>query len=385
MVAVLKGCTLVLLELIKVLFCSWANVFLIFVPAGFAVNYTHQNSSLIFAINFIAVVGPSAVLEFAVKEIQRRFAPLIGNVVSVTFSNAVQLITSILLLKTRQTQVLQTSLVGSLLSNMHLMLGLGFFIGGLKYSRQIFSTAVSKESGSLLLLAVLSMIIPTASRQLSGAPESGIINQSRGSAVTLLIIYLFSLYFQLRSHKDLWADADDDLADSEIMETSEESEEHCLDPPHTATMFIALIIATTLIGFHTTFATDNLSNLMNEANLSSTFVGVVILPILSNDLGPIKAAWEDRMDECITSTIGKCIQMSLLVVPLIIFIAWGMGVDEMTLNFGGFEVATLFASSLYVNFMILDGTSNYFEGVALIGLFVIISISAYYIPGAGSV
>lgn len=83
--AVLEERNLVLSELIKVLFCSWANIFLIFVPAGFAVNYTHQSSSLIFAISFVAIVGPSAVLEFAVREVQRRYASLIGNLVSITF------------------------------------------------------------------------------------------------------------------------------------------------------------------------------------------------------------------------------------------------------------------------------------------------------------
>lgn len=215
------------------------------------------------------------------------------------------------------------------------MLGLGFFFGGIKYAEQTFSSTVSKESGSLILLAVLSMIIPTASRQLSGAPESGILNQSRGTAITPLIIYIFFLFFQLRSHKVLWEkiswkrDGDNEEAEipdasrqealdkplrmqkarakvlasiKDILLGSSKSEmkadirdlfcaltiRKSPDPPHTATTFILLILATTLIGFHTTFATDNLSNLMSEANLSSTFVGVVILPMLSNDIGPIK-------------------------------------------------------------------------------------------------
>lgn len=96
----------------------------------------------------------------------------------------------------------------------------------------------------------------------------------------------------------------------------------------------------------------------DNPNISSPFIGIVILPLLSNDIGPIKAAWENRMDQCIASTVGKCVQTALLVIPVIIFVAWGMGQGELSLYFDSFEVASLFASSVYVNFVILNGKSN---------------------------
>ncbi|KAL6228941.1 hypothetical protein BDW75DRAFT_235565 [Aspergillus navahoensis] len=270
------------------------------------------------------------------------------------------------------------------------MLGLGFIAGGIKYSEQTYNLTVAKEIGGLNILAILSMVIPTASRLLSGSPLSGIVHQSRGTAFTLIFTYACLLYFQFRSHKYIFMDVSEQpvlpevearcQTPSQAPGEAEQEETQYAKPPHYATALISLVTATALVGFHTSFATDNLSTLMSEAHLSRSFVGVVILPLLSNDLGPIKAAWRGQMDECITSTIGKCVQTSLVIVPSIIFIAWGMGIDDMTLNFGGFEVATLFASSLYVNFLINDGKSNYFEGVALIALFIIISIAAYYVP-----
>ena len=65
------------------------------------------------------------------------------------------------------------------------------------------------------------------------------------------------------------------------------------------------------------------------------------------------------MDLCIMATLGKCIQTALLIIPVIVFVAWGMGIDGMTLDFGGFEIAALFASTLYVNFLISNGRSNW--------------------------
>lgn len=114
-------------------------------------------------------------------------------------------------------------------------------------------------------------------------------------------------------------------------------------------------LATTLIGFNTLFATDSLDGLMSTTSLTRSFVGIVLLPLMTNDLTPIEAAYNDKMDICLQITVGKCVQTALFVTPVIVIIGWGMGIDEMTLSFDGFEVAALLASVLYINFMIANG------------------------------
>lgn len=112
------------------------------------------------------------------------------------------------------------------------------------------------------------------------------------------------------------------------------------------------------MGFHTTFATDSLQSLMDHTGMTKTFVGIVVLPLLTNDLEPIKAAWTNKMDLLVAVTIGKCLQTALFVIPVMVLIAWAMGMDGMSLSFDGFEVATLLALVLYIDFMILDGRTN---------------------------
>ncbi|KAI9926537.1 hypothetical protein MW887_004305 [Aspergillus wentii] len=248
------------------------------------------------------------------------------------------------------------------------MLGLGFLAGGIKYSEQTFSTEATKEVGTLLLLAAMAIAIPTVSHAWSDNQHT--VPQSRATAFVLVVTYVIFLYFQIYSHKPLFEtspeheDAPDIENKTQIVVHVRKWRTQINKPaflgkiPFPLTTLIALIVATALIGFHSTFAIDNLSSLMEDTHISSTFIGVVILPLLSNDIGPIKAALHNKMDQCIASTVGKRIQTSLLAISLIIFIAWGMGVDTMSLDIDGFEVITLFISALYVNFVIANEKCN---------------------------
>lgn len=122
---------------------------------------------------------------------------------------------------------------------------------------------------------------------------------------------------------------------------------------------LTLLISTVLIAFNTQFATDSIQGLLQDAGLSETFVGLVILPILSNDFSTIVVAAKDKMDVVLALTLEKCIQTSLLIVPLVVLLAWCMGIDQMTLEFDGFSIAALFAAVIIVTYVIQGGTSDW--------------------------
>jgi len=125
------------------------------------------------------------------------------------------------------------------------------------------------------------------------------------------------------------------------------------------TAAIAIVFATVLLVFNTKFAAESIQGIMEEHEISQSFMGTVIIPLLSMDLTAVKCAWNDKMDMSLTLTLEKCMQMALLVVPLIVIIAWGMGIDEMTLDFDGFSVAALFASIIIVTYVVQEGKSNW--------------------------
>ena len=115
-------------------------------------------------------------------------------------SNTVQLISSILLLKSRQLEVLQASLLGSMLSNLLLITGLGFFFGGRNRLEQYFNASVAQIISMLLLLAVISLVIPTASHSLTRAESNDLLAQSRGTSIIILFSYGLWLLFQFKTN-----------------------------------------------------------------------------------------------------------------------------------------------------------------------------------------
>jgi Ca2+:H+ antiporter len=351
----------------------YTNLLLFFVIVGFVMNFTHQNPSLIFSMNLLAIFPSSILLGVALKSMRIRYGGLIQAVLYMTFGNAVNLIASIILLRKRQIQLLQTALIGGILSNMHLMLGLGFLAGGMREQERAYNQTIASIFGSLLTLAVTGLVLPTASQLLAKPVVGGIVNQSRSISIIFIVVYFGLLHFQLRTHSSLIEDPVIYLDEDEAQSRQNRGQ---LGVP-SAICIIAL--STTLIGFNTYFCTNSLESLLNQTGLTTSFVGIVLLPLLTNDLEPIMAGYRGDMDLCLQATVGKCIQTTLFVIPVVVLIGWGMGIDEMTLNFSGFDVAALFSSALYIAFLTNNGKSNWFEGAALLAMFSIISISAYYI------
>lgn len=124
----------------------------------------------------------------------------------------------------------------------------------------------------------------------------------------------------------------------------------------TALALIAL--STTLLGFNTYLATNPLESVLTQTNLTKSFVGIVLLPLFTNDLEPIMAGYHNDLNLCLQATVGKCVQTTLFVIPVVVVIGWGMDVGEMTLSFNGFDVAALLASAIYITLLTKQGKGN---------------------------
>ncbi|KAK5102246.1 hypothetical protein LTR70_004549 [Exophiala xenobiotica] len=193
---------------LKVIFLrSWLNAFLIFVPAGIAVHAAGINQNVDFALNAIAVIPLAGLLTFATESIAHRTSPTIAALMNVSFGNSVELIIFIIALMQNQIRIVQASLIGSVLANLLLILGMSMTLGGLKYQEQIYDSLVTQMSSSLLVLSSLSLLMPTVfhvSFSNQTLADEAVIKISRGTAIILLIIYCLYLTFQLKSHAYLY-------------------------------------------------------------------------------------------------------------------------------------------------------------------------------------
>ncbi|OAA55320.1 calcium/sodium antiporter [Niveomyces insectorum RCEF 264] len=203
-----------------VLLHSWLNVFLVFVPAGIAVGAAPAGTvppSVVFALNAVAIVPLAGLLGFATETVAHRMGDSIGALLNITFGNAVELIIFIALVK-NQIRIVQASLLGSILANLLLILGMGLLLGGLRFREQIYNSTVTQMSACLLSLSVISLVLPTAfhasfnDRKKADAESLKI---SRGTSVVLLLVYGIYLLFQLKSHAYMYESTPQHIIDEE--------------------------------------------------------------------------------------------------------------------------------------------------------------------------
>lgn len=181
---------------------SWLNILLVFVPLGWASNFVWP-PTVTFILNFVAIVPLAKLLGYATEDISLRTGEVIGGLLNATFGNSVELIISIISLTKNLVIVVQASMLGSILSNLLLVLGMSFFCGGCKYKEQQFNITAAQTSASLLFISVVSLLLPAAFYGSTAIAESAvkeradILSISRSTSIILLIIYFAYLIFQV--------------------------------------------------------------------------------------------------------------------------------------------------------------------------------------------
>lgn len=398
---------------------SWINVLLVAVPVGIALKYAGVSAIIVFVVNFIAIIPLAAMLSYATEEIALRTGETIGGLLNATFGNAVELIVGIIALVQDQVLVVKTSLIGSMLSNLLLVMGMCFFFGGLNRVEQKFNVVVAQTASSLLALAIGSLIIPTAFAEKStndgsngssvAERESNLAPLSRGTAVILLVVYACYLFFQLKTHIDIYnapsektekrktgkkdkGDASRGIANiggafaastqgEQVKPNLAEQEEDEAETPqlHIYVAFATLAISTVLVALCAEFMVDSIDAV--SEHISKTFVGLILLPIVGNaaeHATAVTVAVKDKMDLAIGVAVGSSMQIALLVLPLMVILGWITGHNDMTLFFDTFQIAVLFISILLVNYLIMDGKSHWLEGVLLQTLYILIALACWF-------
>ncbi|KAL9083645.1 MAG: hypothetical protein Q9159_005654 [Coniocarpon cinnabarinum] len=204
------------------LFHSWINVLLVFVPIGIAMEYAplpHSSKpTIVFSMNAVAIIPLAGLLAHATECVASAMGDTWASLLNVTFGNAVELIIFIIALAKDQISTVQAAIMGSILANLLLILGMAFLFGGLRYQEQFYNSTVTQMSACLLSLSVVSLLLPTAfqwsfSNQTEG--DVATVKISRGTSVILLIIYVLYLLFQLKSHAYMYASTPQEILDEE--------------------------------------------------------------------------------------------------------------------------------------------------------------------------
>jgi Ca2+:H+ antiporter len=236
---------------------------------------------------------------------------------------------------------------------------------------QSFSPTAVGANGSLLLLAVITLTIPTAFVLTTADKElaaAGVLTLSHAAAFILIALYGLFLLFQLRTHHDLFA------TDG----VHEEEESHMSKREAT----VLLIGATVMVAWMAEILVSSISEGAEALDLSPLFIGVILLPLFGNaaeHFTAVSVAAKNKMDLSFAIAVGSSTQIAVFVAPLMVLLAWTQGVD-LTFNFGLFGTIAVFLAVLITNAIAADGKSNWLEGAMLLGTYAILGIAFFLIP-----
>lgn len=271
--------------------------------------------------------------------------------ITIKYTYADEVKISIVALKEGQIHIVQSSMLGSILSNILLVLGCCFLIGGIRKDEQTFNGTVASTMSSLMAVSTASLIIPATlyavMRNSSADVDEykNILILSHGTAIILLILYVLYLLFQLKTHAKLFDEEENEDG------SCEEKEPDILSPWAAA---VALVLITVMVAVCAEYLVDSIDSIVESTHISKTFIGLILLPIVGNAAEHVTAcvvAWKNKMDLAICVAIGSSMQIALLVTPFLVILGWIIG-EDMTLHFGTFETVVFFLSVLITNYLI---------------------------------
>jgi len=346
---------------------------LLFVPAGFAVEHMGCSPSVVFGVNFLAIIPLAWLIGKTTEDVSASVGQTAGGLLNATFGNLVEMLICVAGIRNNEITVVQCTLLGSILSNLLLVLGTAFLVGGTAFKTQNYSQQGACTQCSLMSLGVFAIGLPTIYANILKQDEEWehMVSISRWSSVFLLLTYCAYLYFQLGTHKSLFED------------DAEDEEE---EPPDLTPCFAAFLLACATVV--TTFATDMLiaavKGTVDSWGVSEEFIGIIMLPIIGNaaeHYTAITVAYRNKMDLSLGVAAGSSCQMALLVTPFTVLTGWALD-KEMTLDFHTFQLAVLVLTVFLVTTILGNGTSNWLEGVMLLVTYFILAL-IYFFEGSG--
>ena len=345
------------------------NLLLVCCPLAFYGHAAGYSEAFVFITSLLAIAPFAERLSFVTEQLAMDTSEVLGGLLNASFGNVTELIVSIFAMKDGLLRIVQVSLLGSILSNLLLVLGCAFWVGGWKYKEQRFNLHGSVVSSGLLLISVMSLAFPMlldmTHEELS--PDSSLM-VSRTTSLTLLVVYFAYLYFQLISHSHLFEDEEDGEVD--------EDEEKILGA-WGAVFWLAVI--TVFIAYLSEFMVAAIRGAATDLALPDLFLGTIIIPIVGNAAEHAAAvifAYKNKMELALGIAVGSATQIALFVLPACVCIAWVFHIP-LSMDFHPFETVVLLLSVLLVCVLISSGHSNWLQGLMLVVAYFTVATASF--------
>ena len=351
---------------------NWLFVFVFISPA-----LEHAGSvpaPTIFFSAALAIVPIAALIVHSTEQIAARTGDAVGGLLNATFGNAPELIITLAALKAGYMAMVRAALVGGILANLLLALGVAFLLGGFRYHDQRFNAAAARAYSTMMFLAAVSLAVPSAFSRYF-APE-GVMRQEQmlnlGIACLLLLAYALYLFFSLKTHPGSFVS---------VAETDEAGHEGKLWGLPRA--IGSLLGASVLAAWMSEILVGAAEGTGEALGMSQVFIGIVFLAVVGGAAesgSAIAMARKNKMDLSVGILLGSCIQIALFIAPLLVLASYFIAPAPMDLSFNRAEIGSLFIAVLIGAMVSIDGQANWFKGIQLITIYAIFALMFYFIP-----
>ena len=346
---------------------------LLLVPVAPAMEYVfHLPPLWVFVAGVAGVAVLAEWIRVATDELALHTGPAIGGLLTISLGSLAELILAMFVLARGETEVVHAQITGSIMATSLLGLGLAIVVGGAVRERQTFNRERAGLLSSLFILAVIALLLPAVfdytGRSVTHTPNIDSIDETLSLVVSvvLLLLYAGNLVYTLITHRDVFATG----------------EAHGGTPEwSTAKSLLVLVGATAVVALESELVSGALTDAASALHLTTLFLGVIVLALVGTSADLLVAVWaahKNRMGMVLTICIGSAIQVALVVAPLLVILSWLIGAP-MTLVFRNpVDLFAIAGTAFIVNAIASDGETTWFEGVLLIGVYLVFGV-AYFL------
>jgi Ca2+:H+ antiporter len=351
------------------------NWLLVFIPVAVLLehNWPQAHTGIFFAA-CVAIIPIARLIVKATEQIAARTGDAVGGLLNATFGNAPELIIAVVALKAGLFDMVRASLIGAILANLLLAQGVAFLLGGLRYHNQEYNAGATRLYSTMMLIAVISLVVPSAFSRFFSSEAT--IRQEQllnlGMAFVLLIAYGLYLLFMLKTHPESFSAAGG--------QEEHHGEGERWGVPRAVS---SLLVASLLAAWMSEILVGAAEGTGKALGMSQTFIGIVFLAIVGGAAesgSAIAMARKNKMDLTVGIALGSCIQIALFVAPALVLVSYAAAPQPLELAFGRAEIGSLFLAVLIGAIVSGDGRSNWYKGVQLIIVYVIIAFLFYFMP-----
>jgi len=349
------------------------RLLLLFVPVSIYLGLTHAAPTAVFLTACLAILPLAGLMGEATENLSHHTGPAIGGLLNATFGNAAELIIAFMALRAGEQEIVKASLTGSIIGNILMVLGLAMLLGGWKHKELRFNRLAAESGSSMMVLAVVALVIPAIYAQITHHTHPEHIEAlSFDIAWVLIGTYVASLVFQLKTHQKLFAPEDGDTAAEQL--------EHGHVWPVRKSLGL-LLGAAALVGWVSEFLVHAVDAAGQSLGLGKVFMGVIVVALVGNAAEhstAVLVAMKGKMDLALGIAIGSSMQIALFVAPLLVIAGHWMG-QPLGLEFTILEVVAVMLSVAVAALLIQDGKTNWFEGLQLLAVYVILAMAFYFV------